>query len=106
MNDGFSPNRPTVLITGSNRGLGLEFARQYADQGWNVIATCRAPAAAAALQEIAGHYLMKMSKAAHLVAMGTIAMPGWTARMAIIARASSSASASARGKYVFDWWPI
>ena len=54
MNDGFSPDRPTVLITGSNRGLGLEFARQYADQGWNVIATCRAPTAAEALQEIAG----------------------------------------------------
>ncbi|MBT3917266.1 MAG: short-chain dehydrogenase, partial [Rhodospirillaceae bacterium] len=25
---------PTVLITGSNRGLGLEFARQYAAAGW------------------------------------------------------------------------
>lgn len=27
----------TVLITGANRGLGLEFARQYADAGWRVI---------------------------------------------------------------------
>ena len=32
---------PTVLITGANRGLGLELARQYADRGWNVIATSR-----------------------------------------------------------------
>jgi NAD(P)-dependent dehydrogenase (short-subunit alcohol dehydrogenase family) len=31
----------TVLITGANRGLGLEFARQYAADGWTVIATAR-----------------------------------------------------------------
>lgn len=31
----------TVLITGSNRGIGLEFARQYAARGWTVIATHR-----------------------------------------------------------------
>ena len=32
---------PTVLITGANRGIGLEFARQYASDDWNVIATAR-----------------------------------------------------------------
>lgn len=32
---------PTVLITGTNRGIGLEFARQYAADGWDVIATAR-----------------------------------------------------------------
>lgn len=37
---------PTVLITGANRGLGLEFARQYAADGWTVIATARNPEAA------------------------------------------------------------
>ena len=30
---------PTVLITGANRGIGLEFARQYSADGWDVIAT-------------------------------------------------------------------
>jgi NAD(P)-dependent dehydrogenase (short-subunit alcohol dehydrogenase family) len=35
------PDAPTVLITGANRGIGLELARQYADRGWNVIATSR-----------------------------------------------------------------
>jgi NAD(P)-dependent dehydrogenase (short-subunit alcohol dehydrogenase family) len=32
---------PSVLITGANRGLGLEFARQYAGDGWSVTATAR-----------------------------------------------------------------
>ena len=32
---------PSVLITGANRGIGLEFARQYAAAGWEVIATAR-----------------------------------------------------------------
>ena len=31
----------TVLVTGANRGLGLEFARQYAADGWRVLATSR-----------------------------------------------------------------
>ncbi|HEY0026573.1 MAG TPA: SDR family oxidoreductase [Allosphingosinicella sp.] len=39
----------TVLITGAGRGIGLEFARQYAADGWDVIATVRDPAQAEAL---------------------------------------------------------
>ena len=35
---------PTVLVTGANRGIGLEFARQYAADGWEVIATARSEA--------------------------------------------------------------
>jgi NAD(P)-dependent dehydrogenase (short-subunit alcohol dehydrogenase family) len=44
----------TVLITGSNRGVGLEFARQYADAGWRVIATCRDLDLARALKALDG----------------------------------------------------
>lgn len=40
---------PTVLITGANRGLGLEFCRQYSDEGWSVLACCRCPESATAL---------------------------------------------------------
>lgn len=47
---------PTVLITGSNRGLGLEFARQYAERGWTVIATARKPAQAEALNALAAEH--------------------------------------------------
>jgi NAD(P)-dependent dehydrogenase (short-subunit alcohol dehydrogenase family) len=42
---------PTVLITGANRGLGLEFSRQYAADGWRVIA-CARHADAPALQAL------------------------------------------------------
>lgn len=42
-----------VLITGANRGLGLEFTKQYATDGWNVLACCRAAQFASALQGIA-----------------------------------------------------
>ncbi len=45
---------PTVLITGSNRGLGLELVRQYAADGWSVVATCRNPIGVGALAEISG----------------------------------------------------
>ena len=45
---------PSVVITGANRGLGLEFARQYAAADWRVYAACRAPASAEALNAIAG----------------------------------------------------
>jgi len=47
---------PTVLITGSNRGIGLEFARQYAALGWRVIATCRNPGTAEKLKAIAASH--------------------------------------------------
>lgn len=46
----------TVLVTGSNRGIGLELARNYAERGWTVIATARKPAKADELNAIAQQY--------------------------------------------------
>ncbi len=45
---------PTVLITGANRGIGLELARAYAVEGWRVHAACRDPARATELKAIKG----------------------------------------------------
>ncbi len=42
----------TVLITGANRGLGLEFARQYSAAGWKVIGTARSPEKATDLEDL------------------------------------------------------
>ncbi|MBL8666661.1 MAG: SDR family oxidoreductase [Rhodospirillales bacterium] len=45
---------PTCLITGASRGIGLEFAKQYAADGWSVVATCRRPGEATALTALEG----------------------------------------------------
>lgn len=43
----------TVLVTGANRGIGLEFVKQYAGEGWRVLACCRSPVTADALNGLA-----------------------------------------------------
>jgi len=50
---GLAPGKTTVLITGANRGIGLEYVRQIARRDWNVVAAVRDPAGAAELQAIA-----------------------------------------------------
>jgi NAD(P)-dependent dehydrogenase (short-subunit alcohol dehydrogenase family) len=47
---------PAVLITGCDRGIGLEFARQYAEKDWSVIATALNPETASSLKELAGNH--------------------------------------------------
>ncbi len=46
----------TVLITGANRGIGLEFAKQYATRGWTVIATHRRDQTPATLAALAAQH--------------------------------------------------
>jgi NAD(P)-dependent dehydrogenase (short-subunit alcohol dehydrogenase family) len=51
--DAVGADHRTVLITGANRGIGLEFARQYSKAGWTVIGTARHPETAAELSQVA-----------------------------------------------------
>lgn len=46
----------TILITGSNRGIGLGLAEAYAERGWRVIATARSPDKAEELNALAAKY--------------------------------------------------
>ncbi len=47
---------PHVLITGASRGIGLEFARQYAADGWTVHALARDPERGALADLPVKHY--------------------------------------------------
>jgi NAD(P)-dependent dehydrogenase (short-subunit alcohol dehydrogenase family) len=50
---GAAENGTTVLITGANRGIGLEYARQFSNKGYTVIGTARSPAKADELDVVA-----------------------------------------------------
>jgi len=50
----------TILITGANRGIGLELARAYAADGWDVIGTCRKPDAATELKAVGGVEILSL----------------------------------------------
>ena len=62
----------TVLITGSNRGIGLALAEHYAKEGWKVIATCRKPSQAKKLKTIADKYPLVMIEKIDVTDMETI----------------------------------
>ena len=49
---------PSVLITGANRGIGLEFASSFARDGWHVEACCRSPDRAKDLKTVSGEVVI------------------------------------------------
>lgn len=60
----------TVLVTGANRGIGLEYARQFADKGYRVIGTARDPAKATDLAAVADRVeALDVSDAASVAAL-------------------------------------
>ena len=50
-----------ILITGANRGLGLEFTRHYLERGERVFAGCRKPSAAPSLHALQAKYPQRLS---------------------------------------------
>lgn len=54
---------PTVLVTGANRGIGLQLCRQYAEEGWEVIGTARRPDEADELRGVEGVEVMTLDVA-------------------------------------------
>ena len=46
----------TILITGANRGIGLEFCKQYARDGWRILACTRYPERSGALNTLAASH--------------------------------------------------
>lgn len=46
----------TTLITGANRGIGLEFSKQFAADGWRVLACSRHPEKSKVLNKLAAKY--------------------------------------------------
>ena len=70
----------TILITGANRGIGLELSRQYAAAGWRVYSCCRSLEAAHALNNLASTtsqgeitvHLLDVTNATHISAMSNM----------------------------------
>ncbi len=63
----------SVLITGCDTGLGVEFARQYAAEGYRVFATCLDPNAAQATRAIEGDVRVLKLDVSDLAAIETLA---------------------------------
>ncbi|MDR3095619.1 MAG: SDR family oxidoreductase [Paraburkholderia sp.] len=61
----------TALIVGASRGLGLEFARQYAKAGWRVLATARTDEACAALNALGAQtFVLDIARPEDIAALG------------------------------------
>ncbi|MFP6558317.1 SDR family oxidoreductase [Paraburkholderia sp. B3] len=61
----------TVLIVGASRGIGREFARQYAKAGWRVLATARGGEALEALQEVGAQpFQLDITQPEEIAALG------------------------------------
>lgn len=64
---------PTLLITGANRGIGLEFVRRYAADGWSIIACCRDPQAAVDLRGVKGDIAIEALEVTDYAAVDALA---------------------------------
>lgn len=65
---------PTLLITGANRGIGLELTKRYAADGWTVVAACRAQQEATALKALKGSITIEALDVTDYAAVDKLAM--------------------------------
>jgi NAD(P)-dependent dehydrogenase (short-subunit alcohol dehydrogenase family) len=97
---------PTVLITGANRGIGLEFARSFAAEGWTVHACCRQPDKARALKDLAGEVTVH-----HLDVTDGLQVAGLARELAgdpvdiLLNNAGIYGSRAGFGETDYDVWP-
>jgi NAD(P)-dependent dehydrogenase (short-subunit alcohol dehydrogenase family) len=65
----------TILITGANRGIGLQLCKEFTAAGWSVLAACRNPDAASELSSLAGNQLrmfpLDVTSASSVAALAT-----------------------------------
>ncbi|MEM6538677.1 MAG: SDR family oxidoreductase [Pseudomonadota bacterium] len=96
---------PTVLITGANRGIGLEFVRQYAASGWRVLACCRQPDQASSLTEISGDIVIHKLDVADVGAVRSLGRDITDRIDVVIANAGlGGRSAGEFGSINFEGW--
>ncbi len=97
---------PTALVTGANRGIGLEFVRQYAGDGWRVHATCRVPGEAEDLAALAGDiaiHAMDVADGGQVAALAA-ALEGEAIDLLINNAATTSAGSTSFGSLDFEAW--
>ncbi len=76
---------PSIFISGSNRGIGLELVRQYAAAGWRVYAACRTPDAAPELAQLAAEFTAGLTEPAGQVSVHRLDVNDAGQRAALVA---------------------
>jgi NAD(P)-dependent dehydrogenase (short-subunit alcohol dehydrogenase family) len=96
---------PTLVVTSSSRGIGLEFVRQYAAAGWTVFAACRDPAAASELRAVAGDVRPVAMDVTDLVSVqAAAAADGSAVDLLINSAGVIGDTADGPGRIDFDRW--
>lgn len=95
---------PTVFITGANRGIGLEFVKQYAADGWTVTCTARDPDSAKDLKAIAGDITIKPLDISNRTAIADLAGQTGPIDVLIANAGMMGAGSQSFGSLDYDAW--
>lgn len=95
---------PSILVTGAGRGLGLELARQYAEDGWRVLGTVREGTARARLEKLGARaHVADMTSRAQIAALAK-ALNGEPLDVLFCNAGISGRKGMALGSFDFDSW--